>query len=467
MKSKNRYTCLQLTHTTVRRVDISEKAGILSQVRAESAPIPETGHPINAVVEPVRNLLSGLKSQTVFVSISSNEVLLKRVEMPTAVPNADAESQNAAILTALEHENHIPVSLNAVAYDFHLMTKTDLLVGWMRKGILYHLNKELNESGIELAVLTPQPVVLANQLLTESTSPGRVCGICIDEGACDLVVIEADAVYLGRSFSIEKNDVLKTVTQTLANCPVKRIVLFQGERDICIDAKELTEALGTDDCEVMTTTLDWANALCRPILRNEGIAMNLLAPIHAQQNALTKQRRKQRLMQLTPIATVLLLLCANVTLFYEVDKKKDRLNALHQKREQVKTVQAKTESLQTEYAAETDALAQLRWGAQSPPPLAKRFAQIAEKIPMTVQLTEIKTVPPPRGAKGYVQFDARKTLLLIGEANAQSEIDAFRVALLTQPEFTTVRQIATEPISRAGEKRLLFTLQLASKGDTP
>ena len=465
MKFRDTYTCLQLTNTTVRRVDIRDKGGRLSAVRSECAPIPETGDK-NALVEPVLNLLSGIRPRTVFVSISSNEVLLKRVDLPAAVPHvSDSEQQNAAILTVLEHENHIPVSLNAVAYDFHLMTETALLVGWMRRVYLSRLNKSLSESGIKLGYLTPQPVVLANQLLSE-WGDDRVCGIHIDGRSCDLVVIEGGAVCLGRSFSIGTSEqLLTTVRQTLANCPaLERLVLFQGEHppDPLIELP-----LAGANCEVMTAPFDWANALCRPILRNEGIAMNLLAPIHAQQTALTKQRRKQRLMQLTPIATVLLLLCANVTLFYEVDKKKDRLNALHQKREQVKTVQAKTESLQTEYAAETDALAQLRWGAHSPPPLAKRFAQIAEKIPVTVQLTEIKTVPVPRGAQGYVQFDARKTLLLVGEANAQSEIDAFRVALLTQPEFTTVRQIATEPISRAGEKRLLFTLQLASKGDTP
>ena len=67
------------------------------------------------------------------------------------------------------------------------------------------------------------------------------------------------------------------------------------------------------------------------------------------------------------------------------------------------------------------------------------MVQIANKIPTSVRLTEIKTLPPPRTAKAYVAFDARQTLLLVGVASAQAEIDG--VTLLSiQPQEVVVKR---------------------------
>ena len=89
---------------------------------------------------------------------------------------------------------------------------------------------------------------------------------------------------------------------------------------------------------------------------------------------------------------------------------------------------------------------------------------IANQCPAAVRLTEIKTVPPPRGAKAQAAFDACRVLLVVGIAPAQPEIDAFRAALVTRSEFSSARQVKTEQVTVAGERWLEFTLALESSG---
>ena len=176
-------------------------------VREDSTPLPTVdavndplSHP--ALAETVRRLHPDAKSRQVFVSISSSEVLLRWIQLPEAVPQASPEQQNLAIETALESEDYIPVSLDSAAYDFHLMTTSTLLVGWMRKVKL----ASISEQHPNLVYLTPQSVTLANQLLSEGSD--RICGVHLDGEFCDLVVVEAGELCFGRSFFVGSLDQL-------------------------------------------------------------------------------------------------------------------------------------------------------------------------------------------------------------------------------------------------------------------
>ena len=456
-------------------------------VREDSTPLPAVdavndplSHP--ALAETVRRLHPDAKPRQVFVSISSSEVLLRRIQLPEAVPQASAEQQNLAIKTALESEDYIPVSLDSAAYDFHLMTASTLLVGWMRKVKL----ASISEQHPELVYLTPQPVTLANQLLSEGSE--RICGVHLDGEFCDLVVLEAGELCFGRSFFVGSPDQLgEAVQQSLANCPnptgaaLQRIVLF-GNASESISGR-LAEQLGV---AVTVSGFDWYTALLKPIqspvssdqwsvksknktshwrqatgtASGHWIRLNLLAPAHTERAAQRKSRRKRLLMRMVPVTAIVLLLGVHVTLFDAIKSKRDRIDSLRLNQAQVKTLQTETKSLQKRYTALEGALAQLAWGDRRFPTLADRFVHIANQCPAAVRLTEIKTVPPPRGAKAA--FDARRVLLVVGIAPAQAEIDAFRAALATQSEFSSVRQVKTEQTTIAGERRLEFTLALES-----
>ena len=458
---------------------VQEDSRPLPPVDAVSDPL---SHP--ALVETVRDLLVDVKSQQVFVSISSSEVLLKWIQLPDAVPQTTAELQNLAIETALETENYIPVPLNSAAYDYHLMTASTLLVGWMRKGKLASVSDQL--AGVELVYLTPQSVTLANQLLSEWGDSDRICGVHIDGALCDLVVVEAGELCFGRSFVIgDPSQLWQTVRQSLANCPnptgatLKRIVLLHsaGSAQWSANAstghkpqatgtasqltvEQLTEQLGID--EVVTSTFDWHTALLKPIRQASGIRLNLLAPVLAESAAQQKLRRKRLLMRMIPIVALLLLLWANVKLYDATESKGEHINALRLDRAREKTLQAETKSLQERHTALEDVLAQLAWGERRFPPLAARLVQIANQCPAAVRLTEIRTVPPPKAVKAHAAFDARAVLLVIGIAPTQAEINAFRVALVTQSEFSSVRQVKTEQTIIADERWLAFTLALTS-----
>lgn len=456
MTRKNRYTCLQLTDTTARRVDLRLIDGVVSPVAKREAPIEAPG--TSARVDTIKNLLSDRFAQQIFVSLSSNSVLLKKVRLPTAIPPADPETQHAAIRTMLDTENTIPVALTQVAYDFHLMTPSTLLYGWMRRGDLEPLTTHLSAAGIPLAKVTPQPVVLANQLLTE-WGDSSVCGVHIDGESCDIVVIEAGEVVSARSVLIKTpDDLQQTIQHTLkTDSPVKQIVLYYTD-----SVPPELPVIG-DAYEVTTAPFNWAKSLCTPFVRSEGIALNLLAPIIARQQALTKRKWKHRRMWFYPLTALVLLVCANGILFYDTQTIKAQKTADTHRQAQIQALIAETDALKTQHSIVMDALAQLTWGEHAPPPLAQRFIAIAKQIPATVRLTEIKTVPPPRDTKSYVEFDARYTILLVGIAENQTDIDAFRVGLLTSPLFSTVTQVATEQIPIGGDKRLSFTLQLTSK----
>lgn len=460
-------------------------------VREDSTPLPTVdavndplSHP--ALAETVRRLLADAKPRQVFVSISSSEVLLRRIQLPEAVPQAGAEQQNLAIEAALESEDYIPVSLDSVAYDFHLMTESTLLVGWMRKVKL----ASISEQHPELVYLTPQPVTLANHLLSEGSE--RICGVHLDGEFCDLVVVEAGELCFGRSFFVGSPDQLgEAVQQSLANCPnptgaaLERIVLLGNASESMCD--RLAGQLGV---EVTISGFEWHTALLKPIqspvssdrwsvksknktshwrpatgtASGHWIRLNLLAPALVERAAQRKSRRKRLLMRMVPVTAIILLLGAHVTLYHAIKSKSERINALRLNQAQVKTLQTETKSLQKRYTALEGALAQLAWGDRRFPTLAERLVHIANQCPAAVRLTEIKTVPPPRGAKAA--FDARRVLLVVGVAPAQTEIDAFRAALLIRSEFSSARQIKTEQVTVAGERRLEFTLALESSGET-
>ena len=299
-----------------------------------------------------------------------------------------------------------------------------------------------------------------------------------------MVVVEAGELCFGRSFFVDSPDQLgEAVQQSLANCPnptgaaLERILLFGSvSESMC---EQLSEQLGV---AVTVSGFDWYTALLKPIqspvssdqwsvksknktshwrqqttgtASGHWISLNLLAPAHTERAAQRKSRRKRLLMRMVPVTAIILLLGAHVTLFDAIKSKRDRIDSLRLNQAQVKTLQTETKSLQKRYTALEGALAPLAWGDRRFPPLADRFVHIADQCPAAVRLTEIKTVPSPRGAKAA--FDARRVLLVVGIAPAQAEIDAFRAALATQSEFSSVRQVKTEQTTIAGERRLEFT----------
>ena len=458
-----RCTCLQISYTAVRRADMHWRDGDWRCVREDSLPLPAVDSVCDPLSHPdladtVRRLLAGVKSRGVFVSISSSEVLLRRIELPDAVPDAAAEVQRLAIETVLENEDYIPVSLDSAAYDFHLMTAATLLVGWMRNGKLASVSEQLPELGY----LTPGPVTLANQLLAEGSE--RVCGVHIDGEFCDLVVLEGGELRFGRSFCAhEPGQLAEAIRQSVDNCPnptgtaLERIALSG-------DAPDSIAELLSDQLKVQVTpsAFAWHTALMGAIRNGAGIRLNLLAPALAERAARRKTRRTRLLKRVIPAAALIALLGANVWLYGAIESTQERIEAVRRESERVKSLVSKTKALKGQYAELEKPIAQLVWGDRRFPALANRFVHIAAKRPDAVRLTEIKTLPPPRGAKAQAEFDARRVLILIGIAPAQEAIDAFRVALLTQAEFSSVRQVKTEQVTIAGERRLEFTLALGS-----
>ena len=464
------YTCLQLTHGNCRLMELAARSGHFKLVREYSLPMPElkqnpVSHP--QLVGMIGKLLQGQKPHKLYVSLSSDFVLLKSIQLPEPIPDVAADLQRRAIETTLEAENHIPVPLDAAAYDYHLSSSSALLVGWMRQDGLASVVDALRGAGVELVYLTPQPVLLANRLIAEYGGAERVCGVHVDGDRCDLAVVEGAEVYGGRSFEIEDPAHLwESVRQTVDNCPnpngmpMTRLVLFQAYSQNRERASPLSVPTGVFDCEVTAATFDWAEVLIAPIENSDGIGLNLLKPLLLKQRRHRKQLTKRWLWRGLPIAVGLLLLLANLYLFNAVEGKQYRIDQLRDVQVKAKQLQTKTELLTTEHRAIEKALTQLAWGERRYPPLAKRLVQIAECIPATVQLTEIHTLPPPR--KPSSSFDIRQTLRLIGLAKVQSEIDAFRIALLTQIEFSVVKQVKTEPTLIKGKRGLEFTLLLIS-----
>ena len=456
MKAKKR-TCLQITYGAVRRADMVWRDGRWVCVEEDSRPLP----PVEGVSDPlshprledtVRQLLASAKPRQVYISLSCGEALLRRIELPEAVPQAASDLQSAAIRTVLENEDYIPVPLDSAAYDFQLMSAGTLLVGWMRRERLTSLSEGLCGP----VCLTPQSVTLANQLLSEGAE--RVCGAYIVGASCDLAVVEAGEFRFGRSFCFGNHAQLaEAVRQSLAACPnptgtaLKQIVLF-GEW-----AESVAEQLGTLGVEVTCSSFDWAAALLNPSRQETGIRLNLLAPLLAERAARHSVRRKRRLMRLIPITALILLLAANVYLFDAVKSKRAHIASLRLERAQLNTLQTETKSLQKRHAA-------LEWGERRFPPLSERLVHIADRCPGTIRLTEIKTLPPPRGARAQTVFDARRVLQVVGIASSQAEINAFRAALVTRSEFSSVRQIKTEQITIGGARRLEFTLAMKSSG---
>lgn len=462
MKAQRRI-CLQITLAAVRRVEMVWRDGSWSYMRTDSRPLPfidavkdPLSHP--ALAGAVRELLAGVKPP-VFVSISTSEVLLRWIELPSAIPDVSAALQDMAVATVLENESYIPIPLNAAAYDYQLMTPGTLLVGWMRKSKLSSFLAELN--GVKLVYLTPQPVTLANQLRSE-WGMERVCGVHVDGAQCDLAVVEGDELCLGRSFFYaDFNELWRTVQQSLANCPnrtgtpLKRIVLF-GEA-VALSREFPAKQLGL---EVTTATFDWHAALLGPI--DTGFTLNLLASELAKRAALRKMKRKRRLIWLIAVTATLLLAVANVKLYEAVESAQLRNDGMRRDREQADRLRSETKSLQEQYAVHEAALAELAWVERRFPSLSKRLVQIANQRSGTVRLTEIRSVPRPQSKKADAGFDARRALVLVGVAPNQAEINAFRASLAIQPEFTSVRQVKTEQTLIGGEKWLEFTLAVRS-----
>ena len=478
MKS-NSYTCLQITNNTVR---VGEDSRLLPAVDGVNDPL---SHP--ALPEAVSQLLAGVKSSKVFVSLSTSEALLKRIDLPDAIPDAEPALQRLAVENVLAGENHIPVPLNAAAYDFHLMSPTALFITWMRKKAL----ASFCERFPNVVYVMPQPVAVANQLLVEFGGSERICGVYVEGSQCDLAVVDAGStdrtgraigtqLYFGRSFLVEDSAQLwRTVQQNLANCPnpsgaaLKRIVLLhstdsrqggaggQAPENSASNTGDWQLADGTASqlgVEVTQAKFDWASSL----LNETGFRLNLLNPLLAERAAARKLKRKRLLTRLIPIAACLLLLGANVKVFDAAQSTSDRIDALRLEAARVKTLKTETKSLQDQHAAHEKAIEQLAWSERRFPPLAERLTQIANQRPEGVKLTEIKTVPMPKKAKAH---DAREALLVAGVAPVQSAIDAFRAALGKCPEFVSVRQVKTEQTLIDAERRLEFTLALESSGE--
>ena len=419
-------------------------------------------HP--ALPDAVSQLLADVKSREVFVSLSTSEALLKRIDLPDAIPDADPALQRLAVETTLANENHIPIPLNAAAYDFHLMNPATLLVAWMYRRKL----ASFCERFPKVVKVIPQPVVVANHLLAEYGGSERVCGVYVEGNQCDLAVVEAGStdrtgraigtqLYFGRSFVID-DQLWRAVQQNLANCPnptgaeLKRVVLFHSAASNTDHGSLAADTASQLGVEVTQSAFDWESAL----LSGAGICLNMAAPVLADRAATRKLKRKRLLTRLIPIAACLILMGANVKVFDAVESTKSRIDALRTEAAQVRQMETETKSLQDKYAKREKAIAQLAWSERRFPPLADRLVQIANQRPEGVKLTEIKTVPMPKKAKDY---DARKTLLAVGVAPNQSAINAFRAALSTRPEFASVRQIKTEQTLIDGERRLEFTLQ--------
>ncbi|MDE0185706.1 MAG: hypothetical protein OXP71_09645 [Candidatus Poribacteria bacterium] len=460
--------CLQITDRTIRKSDMVWGSGRWTCVQSDSRQLTAD----DAISDPlsypdladvVRELLADAKSKPVLISLSSSEILLKWIELPNAIPQADPQMQNLAVKTLLENETYIPIALGGAAYDFQLLSPKTLLIAWMRKGRLVSFFEQL--AGVDLIYLSPQSVTVANQLLWYGSN--RMCGVHIDGAMCDLAVVDSGDLCLGRSFFFgDASQLLRTIRQSLVNCPnprdapLTRIVLFRGSS--VLTANQLAEQFGV---EVTESSFDWAAALSKPMQesgRADSIRLNLLEPVLAAKTLQQKLRRKRRLMQAIPIAAMLMLAGANVKLYDWIQSKHANIHTMRLDRSAMKRLQAETESLGERHAAHQKSLAQLAWGKRQFPPLAERLVQLANPIPASVRLTEIKTVSQPKSSKARADFDARKELLVVGVAPSQAEINAYRAALVTQSQFASVRQVKTEPTLIDGNRRLEFTLALTS-----
>ena len=489
--------CLQIIDRTIRKAEMVWSSGRWSCVESDSRQLASddaVSDPLSypELADAVRELLSGIKSKPVSISISSSDILLKWIELPDAIPQVDAQLQDQAIKTLLENETYIPIALDEAAYDFQLLSPTTLLIGWMRKRGLASFIKAL--SGVELVYLSPQPVTVANQLLPYG--PERMCGVHVDGSMCDLAVVDSGELCLGRSFFFgDPAQLLRTIRQSLANCPnptgnpLKRIVLlnstassespppWQGGARGGLVTGHWSQVTGTA-VEVTESTFDWHTALLKPIqwqmvskkhftghwsqATGTSFRLNLLAPVLAERAAQQKLKKKRQLMQAIPIAAMLMLAGANVKLYDWVGSKHAHIDGLRADHAEVKRLQAETKSLGEQYAAHEKALTQLAWGESHLPPLAERLILIANRSPASIRLMEIKTVAQPQSTKARADFDARKVLMVTGVAPSQAEINVFRAALVTQAQFSSVRQVKTEPTLVSDERWLEFTLALSS-----
>lgn len=459
-----KWICLQLTHTHLTMIQLAMRRGRWERVAQFTRHLSEPKqnpltHP--QLVETIARLGKKLKARKIYVSVSSDAVLVKWLSLSQPLPDADASLQSRAIETTLEAENHLPVPLDAAVFDYQISSPQSLLLGWTRLDGLAQVYQSLRALGIEWVYLTPQPVLLAQKLIDQCDRTERVCGVSVQENRCDLALVEKGEILGARSFYVQDQMARwETVKKTINNCPnpnqtpLQRLVLFQEDNN----APQPDD--GLFDCEVTTAPWDWASGLIGSIISDEGVELNLLRPLLLKEIKHRKRLMKRWLWRGLPIVVGLLLLVANLYLFNAIESKQIRIDQLRDRHAKIKQLQTKTESLKTEHTTIEKALAHLSFGERHYPKLSKRLLRIAESIPKPVQLTEIHTLPPPR--KPTPDFDARQTVRLIGLAPAQTEIDAFIAALMSHVEFVTVRQVATEPTLIKGEQQLEFTLLLGS-----
>ena len=476
-----KYTCLQLTPTCIRAVVMRGHKGSWKVTVSGQKPLPEASegadlfhHP--ALTQTVRDLFNelSLQPQKMLLSIPGNGILLKRIQIP-AFNNA-SETQLDQVL-AHELPDHISVPLDEAAYDVVLMRQTDdtnhLLIAWMRKEPLASLASRLEAAGIEPVYVMPSSLTLANQLPPNEDPSQRMCGIHIDGEQLDLVVIEDGQVMGGRSFSMRPlsnaTALSRMLEQSLAAIPnpneteLARIILFQTDASEIspLTLDHLKEQLNHFD--VRESADEWASALLRGYLKDEGISINLLTPILGQRVDAKKQRQRQQMKRLIPVAAALCLIGANVGMWQITESAQSRVEMLHQSNAAAQEKEKRMKGLREKQDRLEKRIAEVAWGNRRFPPLTDRLVTIAESIPNSVRLTEIKTLEPPRAAKKQVAFDARETFILVGVADSQEEIDAFRIALATQGDFSAVRQIQTEQTTIKGKKWLMFRLSLKSQ----
>ncbi len=478
-----KYTCLQLTTTSVRVVTLRFHHGSWGASLSGEKQLPETlegadvfHHP--ALAQTIRGLCTdvSLRSKKVLLSIPGDGVLLKRIQTP-GWSGATSEQRNAAIEADIG--NHISVPLDQAAYDWAMTGQTEntthWLIAWMRKPPLELLLSGLKEIGIEPVYVMPSSLVLANQLVFNADCSQRICGLHIDGNLIDLVVMEEGGVMGGRTFSIgdppNPTALWRAMKQSLAGTSnpnqtdLKQVVVFQTAESL-LTPEDIKRELSVSRCEVRESGTDWAQALLRGYLRNEGIFLNLLTPILHQKADARKQMRKQQVNRLIPLATIICLVVANLGIWNTIEATRSRMEGLYNANASAKLQERGMKSLQKSRETLESQIAEVAWGERRFPSFVDRFRAIAESIPKQVRLTEIKTLEPPRTREVRVNYDARKTLLLVGLAPSQQEIDAFRAALSTRKEFDAVRQVKTEQTTIQGEKWLNFTLSVVSRVET-
>ncbi len=478
-----KYICLQFTNTRIRAIGLQSHQGSWKITVSGERQLPEAldgtdlfHHP--TLAQTVRDLFDelSLRPKNVLLSIPGNGVLFKQIQMPS-FSGATASQRNAAI--ELDLPDHIAVSLDQAAYDWTLINQTEenthLLMAWMRKAPLESLCTRLESIGIKPAYVMPASLVLASQLLFTADCSPRICGIHVDGDQIDLVVMEKEQVMGGRSFSMTHSPnssvFWRTLKQSLAGVPnptqanLDRIILFQSASSLT--PEQVKQQLGGTHCDIREPSDEWALSLLKSYLhskeRSGGIHLNLLTPLLKQKADEQRQRQKGQVKRLIPLAATIALVVANVGIWNTIDSTRAQIDGFRQADAHAKLQERAIKSLKEHQQILEDQMANLTWGVRHFPPLAERLAQIAESIPKSVRLTQIKTLEPPRTAKARSKFDARETLLLAGVASSQEEIDAFRSTLSTSEGFSNVRQIKTEQVTVQGEKWLEFTLSLTSR----